>query len=140
LEVEMTTTSLEQRNVELTRKGYEAFNEADIQAVMDLADDDIVWHVGGDNPVSGDYKGKDALAGLFAKFGQLTEGTYEADVHDILASAEHTVVLGTYTATRHGRTHSARFVDIIHPANDGKVKEFWRYFDDAAAEDEFLKE
>ncbi len=136
----MTTTSLEQRNVELARKGYEAFNEADIQAVMELVTDDIVWHVGGDNPVSGDYKGKDELAGLFAKFGQLTEGTYEADIHDILASAEHTVVLGTYTATRHGRTHSARFVDIIHTANDRKLKEFWRSLDNAPAEDKFLKQ
>jgi ketosteroid isomerase-like protein len=136
----MTTTSLEQRNVEMARKGYQAFNEQHIEDVMDTIDDDIVWHVGGDNPIAGEYKGKEALMGLFAKFGQLLEGTYEADVHDILASEDHTVVLGTYTATRRGRTHSARFVDIIHPRGDGKAKEFWRFYEDAAAEDEFLKE
>jgi len=136
----MTTTSTEQRNVEMTKKGYQAFNEAHIEGVMDVLADDIVWHIGGENPISGDYKGKEALMGMFGKFAQLTEGTYEADVHDILASEEHTVVLGTYTATRHGRTRSARFVDIIHPGPDGKAKEFWRFFDDAAAEDEFLSE
>ena len=63
-----------------------------------------------------------------------------ADLHDVLASDEHTVVIGTYTATRHGRTHSARFIDVIHPAADGRASEYWRFFDDVAAEDEFLKE
>ena len=136
----MTTTSLEQRNVELAKKGYEAFNESHIEDVLELLTDDVLWHAGGDNPITGEYKGKDEVMGMLAKFGQLTEGTYEADIHDILASGDHTVVIGTYTATRHGRTHSARFVDVIHPDNTGKVKEFWRFFEDVAAEDEFLKE
>ena len=136
----MTTTSLEQRNVDLARKGYQAFNEAHLEDLMELMSDEIVWHAGGDNPIAGDYNGKDEVMQLFAKFGQLLEGTYEADVHDILASEDHTVVVGTYTATRHGRTHSARFVDVIHPDGAGRVKEFWRFFEDAAAEDEFLKE
>ena len=50
------------------------------------------------------------------------------------------MVLGTTTVTRKGRTHTSRFVDIIHPAADGKAKEFWRFFEDQAAEDEFYKE
>jgi ketosteroid isomerase-like protein len=136
----MTTTSMEQRNVEMARKGYEAFNEADLEAAMETIADDILWHIGGDGPLTGEYQGKDQVMQLFARFGQLMEGTYEADVHDILASEDHTVVIGTYTATRHGRTHSARFVDIIHPSPTGKAKEFWRFFEDQAAEDEFLKE
>ena len=136
----MTTTSVAQRNIEVAKKAYQAFNEQHLEDVMDSMDDGVQWHVGGDNPLTGDYKGKQAVMGLFAKFGQLTEGTYEADIHDILASEEHTVVLGTYTATRHGRTHSARFVDIIHPGSDGKAKEFWRFAEDQAAEDEFFKE
>ncbi len=136
----MTTTSMEQRNVEIARKAYEAFNEAHIEDVMEAIHDDVLWHIGGDGPLTGEYKGKQAVLELFAKFGQLMEGTYEADIHDILASGEHTVTIGTYTATRHGRTHSARFVDVVHPSPEGKVKEFWRYFEDQAAEDEFAKE
>jgi len=135
----MTTTSLEQRNVEMTRKGYQAFNEAHIEDAMETIHDDIVWHVGGDNPLSGEYKGKQAVLELFARFGQLTEGTYEADIHDILASEDHTVVIGTSTATRHGLTRTSRFVDIIHPATDGRAKEFWRFSEDQAADDEFFK-
>jgi ketosteroid isomerase-like protein len=136
----MTTTSLEQQKVETARKGYEAFNEADLAGAMDTMEDDILWHVGGDNPLTGEYQGKDQVMQFLARFGQLTEGTYEADVHDILASEDHTVVIGTYTATRHGRTHTARFVDIIHASPLGKAKEFWRFTEDQAAEDQFFKE
>jgi hypothetical protein len=129
-----------ERNIDLTRKGYSAFNEAHLDEAMATIHDEILWHVAGDNPLSGEYRGKEAVMGMFARFAQLTEGTYEAEVHDVLASADHTVVVGTYTATRHGRTHSARFVDVIHPAPDGRGKEFWRFVEDQAAEDEFLKE
>lgn len=136
----MSTTSNEKARVEMARKGYTAFNEADLAGAMETMADGIVWHVGGDNPLSGEYKGKDAVMEMLARFGQLTEGTYEADVHDILASEEHTIVIGTYTATRKGRTHSSRFVDIIHATPTGQAKEFWRFNEDQAAEDQFFKE
>lgn len=129
-----------ERNIEIARRGYQAFNEAHLDEAMASIHDEILWHNGGDNPITGDFRGKEAVMEMFARFGQLTEGTYEAEIHDVLASADHTVVIGTYTATRHGRTHSSRFVDVIHPAPDGRAKEFWRFFDDVAAEDEFLKE
>ncbi len=134
------TTSTEQRNIEIARKGYQAFNEAHLDEAMATIHDEILWHNGGDNPLTGEFRGKEAVMEMLARFGQLTEGTYEADIHDVLASDEHTVVIGTYTATRHGRTRSARFVDVIHPAADGRAKEFWRIFEDQAAEDEFFKE
>lgn len=129
-----------ERNIEMARKGYQAFNEQHLDEAMETIHDEILWHAGGDNPVSGEYRGKQAVMGLFAQIGQLTEGTYEADVHDVLASDEHTVVIGTSTSTRHGRTHTSRFVDIIHPAADGRAKEFWRFVEDQAADDEFFKE
>jgi ketosteroid isomerase-like protein len=134
------STSVEQRNIDMARRGYQAFNEGHLDEAMATIHDEILWHNGGDNPITGDFRGKDAVMEMLTRFGQITEGTYEADIHDVLASEDHTVVIGTYTATRHGRTHSSRFVDVIHPAPDGRAKEFWRFFDDVAAEDEFLKE
>lgn len=129
-----------ERNIEMARKGYQAFNELHLDEAMETIHDDILWHAGGDGPLAGEYKGKQAVMELLMKFGHLTEGTSEFDVHDILASEEHTVVIGTATATRHGRTHTSRFVDIVHPAADGRAKEFWRFVEDQAADDEFLSE
>jgi ketosteroid isomerase-like protein len=129
-----------ERNIEMARKGYQAFNEQHLDDAMETIDDDVLWHSGGENPISGEYQGKQAVIELFMKFGQLTEGTSEFDIHDILASEDHTVVIGTATATRHGRTHASRFVDVIHPGSDGKAKEFWRFVEDQSADDEFFNE
>jgi ketosteroid isomerase-like protein len=127
----MATTSVSQRNVDIARRGYAAFNDADIETVLGLLTDDVLWHGGPKGPTAGDYKGKDAVTELFMKFGQLTEGTYKAEIHDILADEEHTVVLGVATATRKGMKREDKFVDVIHPDAEGKVKEFWRFFEDA---------
>ncbi len=129
-----------ERNIEMARKGYQAFNEQHLDEAMEMIDDDVLWHSGGENPISGEYQGKQAVMQLFMRFGQLTEGTSEFDIHDIVASEDHTVIIGTSTATRNGRTHSSRFVDIIHPSKDGKAKEFWRFVEDQAADDEFFNE
>ena len=42
-------------NLEIARAGYEAFANGDLAAVSDLLSDDIVWHSGGDNILTGDY-------------------------------------------------------------------------------------
>jgi uncharacterized protein len=133
----MATTGVAQRNAELARKGYAAFNDQDVESVANLINDDAVWHVGGNNQLAGDYKGKAAILEFFMRFGQLTEGSYKADIHDVLANEEHTIVVATETATRNGKQHKARFVDVIHPDRDGNVREFWRFFEDQAKVDAF---
>jgi ketosteroid isomerase-like protein len=137
-EVTMSTTATAQRNVELARKGYQAFNDQDIETVNNLLNEDAVWHVGGTSKLAGDKKGRKAILEFFMEFGQITEGSYKADIHDILANDEHTIILGTEHATRGGKKHSARFVDVVHPDDDGKVKEFWRFSEDQAALDAFF--
>src|SRR5439155_24282759 len=98
----MATTGIAQRNIELARKGYRAFNDKDVEAVMSLFAEDILWHGGPRGPLAGDHKGKAAVMDLFMKFGQLTEGSYTAELHDVLATEEHTVVLGISTMSRKG--------------------------------------
>jgi ketosteroid isomerase-like protein len=136
----MSTTATAQRNVELARKGYTAFNEQDIETVNDLINDDAVWHVGGNSRLTGDYKGKAAILDFFMQFGQTTEGTYKAEIHDILANDEHTIVMGTEHMTRKGKKFSDRFVDVVHPDHDGKVKEFWRFVEDQSKIDAFFND
>ena len=126
----MATTTVVQRNIDMARKGYAAFNEADMETALTTISDAIVWHGGPRGPIAGDYKGKAAVLELFMKFGRLTEGTYKAEIHDILSNGEHTVVIGVSTATRNGTTREDKFVDLIHADADGKAKEFWRFTED----------
>lgn len=134
----MATTDVA-RNIEIARKGYTAFNEGDIETAMSTISDDIVWHGGLRGPLAGDYKGKAAVLELFMKFGQLTEGTYKAEIHDILSNDEHSVVIGVTKATRKGKTREDKFVDVIHVSADGKAKEFWRFFEDQVGALEWME-
>lgn len=114
----------EHPNVQLLRKGYEAFGKGDMETIDQVFDDDIVWHEGGRNPLSGEYKGKDQVFGLFGKLIELTEGTLTIDVHDVIANDEHGVALVTLSASRGGRSFSGTSVDVFHIRN-GKAVEFW---------------
>src|SRR6266487_5323652 len=60
-------------NEDLLRKGYEAFASYDLDTIQALFADDVVFHIPGKNPVSGDYKGKDEVFGFFAKMLTLSD-------------------------------------------------------------------
>jgi ketosteroid isomerase-like protein len=133
----MTASSVSERNVELARKGYEAFNTGDVQTVFGLFADDVVWHISGSGPLAGDYRGKEAVMELFGRFLQVVDDQ-KTEVHDILANDQHTVVLATVTFGRQGRTLEQRVTDVIHPDAEGRVLEYWRFFEDQGKADEFI--
>ena len=115
---------------------YARLGERDYEAVMSYLADDIVWHTPGDNPLSGDYQGKDAVLALFGRLFQETGGTFRADVHDLLANDDHGVGLVTVTARRGDRSLTVNDVNVFH-LRDGKVTECWIASTDQQAEDEF---
>jgi ketosteroid isomerase-like protein len=76
-------------NEDMLRTAYEAFAKGDVETVMSLLTDDIEYYVSGRSPVSGTYKGKDEVLGLFGKMMELSGGTFQVDVQDILANDKH---------------------------------------------------
>ena len=53
-------------------------------------------------------------------------------IHDVVATDDHAVALGTATATRGGKTLTYRTAEIFH-IRDGKAVERWAFSDDTAA-------
>jgi uncharacterized protein len=128
-----------QSNAETMRKGYAAFSRGDMDALRnELFTADIVWHQGGRNQTSGDYRGADAVVALFGKLFQLTDGTFRVEVHDVLASEEHAVVLARVHAQRAGK--SIEHGDYSHVCHfrDGKLSEAWIVDVDPYELDEFF--
>ena len=68
----------EHPDVTLVKRGYEAFNSADIATLTELIADDAVQTMVGDNLVSGEFKGRDNILGMYGKLGELTNGTYRS--------------------------------------------------------------
>lgn len=123
-------------NVELLRKGYNAYSSGDMDVLQELFAEDIQWHIAGRSQLSGDYKGRDAVFGFFGKLMELTEGTAKLEVHDILANDEHGVALVTGSSSRGGKTLEGPDVHVFHIRN-GQVVEFWDSPLDQYASDEF---
>ncbi len=125
----------EHPNVGLVRKLNEAFTKGDTTTVTELMDEKVVWHYPGSSPLSGDYKGREAVFAFFAKIGELSGGTLQMEVHDILANDEHAVTLARYTASRQGKQFESRYVEVYH-VEAGKITEVWDFEEDQRRTDE----
>ena len=123
-------------NLVRARAGYEAFATGDLAAVSDLLSDSIVWHSGGSNVLTGDYKGKEAVLGFFGLLMQESGGSFRNEIHDMLANDEHGVALVTMSATRDGKSFEGNLVHIFH-MSDGNMTEFWAIPEDQSRYDEF---
>lgn len=127
----------QQASIERTRKGYAAFDAGDVNTVLELFADNIVWHVGGKSKYAGTYTGKQAVLEFFGRLMQ--DGLVQKhDIHDILASDDHIVTLSTVTATYKGQTLSGQTVDIAHENDQGQLTEFWRISADQEAFDRLI--
>ena len=106
------------------RKGYAAFARGDMATVSQQFTDDVVWHARGSTKYGGDFKGKSAVLGYLAMIPQDFE-EFKLDVHDVVASDQHVVVLVTSTSRRKGKTYEDRAVHIHHVNDEGKTTETW---------------
>jgi len=131
-----TETTKSAENAALIRSGYEAFSRGDVQAVLSLFDNDILWHVPGRGPLSHDYHGPSEVLGFLQHFTELSGGTFRIQVDDVLANDDKVVVLCTESAQRGGQSWSSPQVHVW-TVKDGHVAKFWQYQGDQQAEDEF---
>ena len=123
-------------NAEVARRAYDAFHTGDMATMSELMASDVVWHSPGSNPLSGTYRGREEVFGLFAKLAEGTDGPMQMNIHDILASDDHVVALVEVTASRGDRRLEGRAVHVMH-VSDGRLTEFWNFPEDPAAGDEF---
>ncbi len=86
--------SEQEQNIELVKKGYEAFAAGDIEAVMNLFDDNIEWVQPGDSAISGTYHAKgelgDCLTRLAEKSTTVKPRRFLADSDAVIALSETT--------------------------------------------------
>jgi ketosteroid isomerase-like protein len=133
-----TATDKATANIEVLRRGYEAFQTGNLDLLRnELFDKDIVWHSPGSNPISGDHHGADAVIASFVKQFELTDGTFKVELHDILGSDDHAVALARASGQRNGKSIDEPYAHVCH-FRDGKLVEAWIMDFDPSKTDEFL--
>lgn len=90
-------------NAELLRAVLAAFAARDMSALSLLVAEDVVWHTPGRNLLSGDRSGRDDVVAHLGRVIELTDGTYRAELLDILASDARAAAFYRATGRRAGR-------------------------------------
>ena len=124
-------------NAARIRAGYKAFNSGDIDGLIDLFDEDIVWHFPGTNKLAGEHIGRDAVLATLGAYGAASGGTLQANVIDVMASDDHVTGWARDTASNATGSLDINSV-VIFTMKGGKVTEALHMVDDQAALDAFL--
>jgi ketosteroid isomerase-like protein len=103
-----------QENKQHAEAAYRAFNEGDAAGAMANMDDGVVWTVGGENSLTGSYRGKEAIGELWAKFA---EKGLRTEPHDFIADGDKVVVLTT--ASLDGESNEA--ADVLTFNDEGRL-------------------
>jgi ketosteroid isomerase-like protein len=127
---------VDERDVEIVRTGYDAFVAGDVKWLNEHMHQNVVWHMGGNNPLSGDYRGREEVLAFLAKSVQTA--IPEFAIHDIAGGEDHVVTLIEATWRRpDGETFESKAVQVFH-LDGGVALESWFLVEDQAGLDAFL--
>ena len=128
--------SLAEENVAVVRRGYDAFNTADMATLTEIFDEGAAWHTPG-RAIGGDYNGRDAVFGQFGRYGGETGGTFKAALQDVFATADGRVIgMHHNSGERDGKQLDVDCC-IVFEVRDGRLVDGREYFGDLYAWDEF---
>jgi ketosteroid isomerase-like protein len=101
-------------NSDALKRGYEAFNNGDAEAVAELYTDDVTWE--GPNtegvPMSGKHEGKDAVMQALGQLGEMFE-SFNVSPDEMVEEGDTIVVLSNVTArTKSGNEIKSPGVEI----------------------------
>ena len=123
----------EQQNLEVVKRGYEAFGRGDIDAVLQLCADDVEWATPGppDLPTAGTRRGREQVAQFFRAVDDVFE-IQRFEPQTFITQGDHVVVLGSDTARikATGKVLTERWAHVFTLRN-GKIATMREYIDTA---------
>jgi ketosteroid isomerase-like protein len=126
-----------QENLQTAREAYDAYTKGDIAAMVATWAPGVTFHVPGQSVLAGTFRGQDDVLGLLQRLAERSGNTIRLDVHDVVASDEHVVVLCRQSGERNGRTVDMPAAHVWHTDENGKLSEVWFLVEDQGLMDEF---
>lgn len=127
----------EQENLEVVRKGYEAFRRGDVESLIGLLAEDVEWIMPEipERPFTGTCRGASQVREFFEALGA-SEETLELTLDELIVTGHRVAATGRYRArvraTR--RTFETPYAHVFTVV-DGKVHSFQEYYDTATVAD-----
>ena len=119
------------------KQAHDAFQGGDLDALFGLMAPGITWHMPGNNALSGDFVGREAIMGSFAAL-QANVDAYWAYPLDYFGSDDHVVLVALVRARRGERTLECKECLLWRVDADGKLAEVWHLALDEKAWDAFF--
>lgn len=114
----------------------EALSKGNVEAVFETMSDNIVWHMGGEGPLSGIVKGKRALGERLGEFIKRSNGTFRV-ITNWAASNDCFVAASIVSlAEKEGEKLNDPGIDLFRIEN-GKIQEVWTFAKQQDEEDKF---
>lgn len=114
----------------------EALIKGDMETAFAILADTVVWHMGGEGPLSGKIVGKRALAERFAEFDSRSNGTFCVN-SDWIAGNDNLVVASVLSQAEKGEFKLHNPGVDLYKIEQGKITEVWTFSKFQAQEDAF---
>lgn len=125
-------TDKDRRNIAVVRAMY-AGDEVERASIAR----DIVWHVPGHNPVSGDYHGYEEYTQLMVA-RMMPLDRWDFTLEDVMVNGSYVMTTLRLQGERKGKTVELRGGHVMRVTADDKVVEGWGFVEDQDALDEFF--
>jgi uncharacterized protein len=120
----------------VVREAYAAYAAGDHEPLWALLAPQVTFHVAGDHPLSGDYRGLEEVQGYLAMLERLNGGPGGATLDTVFADESGDMVLLEST-TRHG--HVERSIGHVLRFEGDRLVELWDNPADPQAEDRYWR-
>lgn len=127
----------EHPNVARAKDAIATFNRGDLDAYMNFFSEDVLWHVAGNHPLSGDYRGTPALLDYFVRARELTGGSLQVQPEEYLADDEHLGIFARVYGQRGEKNLDVVLAQAFRVDPQGRWSEYWAFADDQNAVNAF---
>ncbi|WP_168928710.1 nuclear transport factor 2 family protein [Sinomonas albida] len=130
---------MDEENKDVIRRVYDLLAEGKLAEVMELFAPDAVWSMPGQNALTGEWRGRDAIMNeLLPKIAEFSGSTFRATLIDVADGGEHSFALRRSQAERDGQSIDYLLCDVLR-IEDGLIRSIQTYPWDARAQDAFWR-
>jgi ketosteroid isomerase-like protein len=122
-------------SAKLAQTACEAVARADAETLARICRKDVVWHVTGHGPHSGDHRGLKAVLDYLRGLGEAAE-QFNLRPGAVLGGEDRATVIFHATGRRHGRVLDHDYV-LLFRMEEQRIAEIWSVSFDQRADEDF---